>query len=201
MKDAEEPRARGPKSNSPEVRDPRHDVERQSCPPDVPLLDWIEATMDPTEREHMLAIPDHDAESPGEVEQHAKVQQILSSLSADPAPAELWSEVRHRVRTSRVSLAPPLVQRILRYRKALAASAAAVLLAVTFLFTDPFGSNPTAPSRWLIIDEEAFEAELDPQDRLLRDMLVGEWPVSGSPAEMYAAMSVSGPRPGQEETK
>lgn len=188
MKDAEEPRDRGPKSNSPEEGDLRHDVERQSCPPDVPLLDWIEATMDPADRERMLAIPDHDAESPGEVEQHAKVEQILSSLSADPAPAELWTEVRHRVRTSRVSLAPPLVQRILQHRKALAASAAAVLLAVTFLFTDPFGSDPATSSRWLIVDEEAFDAGLGSEERLLRDMIVGEWPVSGGPAEMYSQL-------------
>ncbi len=189
MKDAEETRTRGPKKNSPEERDPDHNSEGERCASDARLLDWIEATMDTEERERMLAIPDHDADSLGEVERQERIGHLLTSLPADPAPAELWSEVTSRIRSSRVSLAPPLIRRVLRYRKTLAACAAGLLLAVTFLVADPFGSPETSLNRWIVIDEDQFEATMSSVDRVNRELLMGSWPVGGSPDEMFMQLS------------
>ncbi len=144
-------------------------------------LDWLEASMDPTERERMLALPDRSPESRGEVERRQAIERTLESLSTQRAPDGLWSDICRRIETEP---APPARPFVAMWRRPLTGVAAALFLAVTTWFVtseiDPFGwmssgGDPAGPGdtrpgdteagnaderravEWVIVDGDAFD--------------------------------------------
>lgn len=142
------------------------------------LLDWLESTMNPAERERMLALPDSEPTSPGEVERRQWLEVALSSIPEEPPPPGLWNDVLRRVEASRaataISASPPsspapttppatIIRRIasgIRTHRSVAAGIAATLLvALTLLFAGPILLGPGAGGpeggtgeRWVVMD-------------------------------------------------
>lgn len=178
------------------------------------LLDWIEGTMSPQERARMQALPDHEPETPGEIERRERLASLLSSIPAQSAPANLWADLQHRIDKAPAESTSPghgpvaipvrVVRRVLAHRKAVAGLAAVLLLAVTFFALQPElfrGSQPGIQSGqaggkidWVVIDESDLDLSLE--DQTYYRALVGAWPgeENGSPDVMYGEL-LEGTRP------
>ena len=160
------------------------------------LLDWIESTMDPSERARMNALSDREPSSPGEVEQRERLEKLLSSLPSHTAPTHLWADLQHRIdKAPAESSTSPVhgpvatrvrvIRRVMRHRKAVAGLAAVLILAVSLFTFEPGlfspSSPPTSQIEWVIIEED----ELGLEDDLLQ--AATGWPTteSGSPDLMY----------------